>query len=310
MNGRSGVEDFNMHFAIQDVCNNFNAQALEGAGYSSWRPDLAYGFVDNPDTDTSPGQQVAMSKLLGYAFLLSIACRQVLIYGKDYYGGDVWPGAYGLKPWIDNLIYINRTFAYGNTTTRWLDDKVMVLERDGKWRFGGTKPGFVDLPQLRHVEHPGNNLCNLVWLERTFAGLHRASLRYLDRRLRKCHIYHSGERICRRTELLVLLGCRADKPIHIQSRRTTQVFFGAPDLDIPGAIATRQTAVGRIYVAADSKVSFTTKDKIEPVLLDDSKTVADNQVGAKGWYSIAVSTESTVEIPFELTVTYEAPSTI
>jgi alpha-amylase len=310
MNGRSGVEDFNMHFAIQDACNNFNAQALEGAGYSSWRPDLAYGFVDNPDTDTSPGQQVAMSKLLGYAFLLSIACRQVLIYGKDYYGGDVWPGAYGLKPWIDNLIYINRTFAYGNTTTRWLDDKVMVLERDGNGGPVGQSPGLLtclnfDTWNTRTItcatsfgsnahlqDYTGHH--SDIWTD----GNGNATFTI------PANAYASGQ------SYLCFSIAGADKPIHIQARRTTQVFFGAPDLDIPGAIATRQTTVGRIYVAADSKVSFTTKDKIEPVLLDDGKAVVGNQVVAKGWYTIAVSTESTVEIPFELTVTYGAPSTI
>ena len=57
--------------------------------------------------------------MLGYAFLLTVNCRQVFIFGKDYFPATVWPGAYGLKPLIDNLIYINRTFAYGGQATRW-----------------------------------------------------------------------------------------------------------------------------------------------------------------------------------------------
>ncbi len=143
MSSRSGVEDFNIHFAIENACNNLNARALDGAGYSQWNPGLAYGFVDNPDTDTSPGEQVITSKILGYAYLLTISCKQVLVYGKDYFSDAVWPGAYGLKPLIDNLVYINRTFAYGNQTTRWVDNSVIVIERDGNGGEVGTSPGLL-----------------------------------------------------------------------------------------------------------------------------------------------------------------------
>jgi hypothetical protein len=26
---------------------------------------------------------------------------------KDYFGNEVWPGAYGLNHWLDNLIWIH-----------------------------------------------------------------------------------------------------------------------------------------------------------------------------------------------------------
>ena len=113
LDGRCGVADFPLHFALQAACNGLNARALDGAGYAVWNPGLAYAFVDSPDTDTSPGQQVAGSKMLGYAYALTAASRQVLVYGKDYFPGSVWPGAYGLRPLIDNLVYIHQTFAYG-----------------------------------------------------------------------------------------------------------------------------------------------------------------------------------------------------
>jgi len=50
--------------------------------------------------DTSPGEQIISSKLLAYTFLLSIE-GYPFTYGKDYFGGEVWPGAYGLKRWIE-----------------------------------------------------------------------------------------------------------------------------------------------------------------------------------------------------------------
>lgn len=72
VSGRSLVADFPIKFALQEACNGFHARPFDGAGYASWRPDLACTFVDNPDTDTSPGQQVISNKLLGYAFLLTV----------------------------------------------------------------------------------------------------------------------------------------------------------------------------------------------------------------------------------------------
>ena len=130
MSSRSLVEDFTLHWALQAACNGNNARALDGAGYIARNPFLACTFVDNPDTDTSPGEQVISNKLLAYAFLLS-AEGYPFVYGKDYFGGDVWPGAYGLKPWIDNLIWIHETLAAGSTVTRYLDDNVIVLNRMG-----------------------------------------------------------------------------------------------------------------------------------------------------------------------------------
>jgi alpha-amylase len=106
MSGRSGVEDFTLHWRIQAACNGYNASQFtsNSMGYWQWRSDLAYGFVDNPDTDTSPGQQVMFNKLLAYAFVLSLPLRMALIYGKDYFPSTVWPGAYGLKHGIDSWL--------------------------------------------------------------------------------------------------------------------------------------------------------------------------------------------------------------
>lgn len=308
MNGRSGVEDFNIHFAIQAACNNLDARALNGAGYSSWRPDLAYGFVDNPDTDTSPGQQVIGSKLLGYAFLLSIACRQVLVYGKDYFGSNIWPGAYGLKPWIDNLIYINRTFAYGNTVTRWVDDKVMVLERDGNGGALASSPGLLTCLNFD------------TWNRRTITcatsfgsnqHLHDYSGHHPDiwtDAYGNATFAIPANANANGQSYLCFSRAMADKPMLIKPRGTTQVFFGAPDLDISGAIRTQPRIAGRIYVDQGTQVHFATTAKITPTLLDGSTIIANSKAPHTGWYTVAVNTDSPVEIPFELAVSYAAPS--
>ena len=43
----------------------------------------------------------------------------------------MWPGAYGLKPWIDNLIWIHEISASGPTVNRWVDGVVIVQNRTG-----------------------------------------------------------------------------------------------------------------------------------------------------------------------------------
>ena len=34
-----------MHFAFKAACNDLNAPALNGAGYSQWNSGLSYGFL-------------------------------------------------------------------------------------------------------------------------------------------------------------------------------------------------------------------------------------------------------------------------
>ncbi|HTZ88686.1 MAG TPA: hypothetical protein VMA71_00010, partial [Alloacidobacterium sp.] len=145
MTGRSAVEDFTLHWRIQAACNGFDATQFDngGAGYWQWNSGLAAGFVDNPDTDTSPGEQVIFNKGLAYAYMLSLPLRLALVYGKDYFSGAVWPGAYGLQPLIDNLCWISRMFAWGNYEVRWVDRDVHVASRDGNGGAMGWSGGLL-----------------------------------------------------------------------------------------------------------------------------------------------------------------------
>jgi alpha-amylase len=145
MLSRAGVADFTNHWAMRDSCNNGNARALARGGFNNYYSDLAYVFVDNPDTDTSGGQQVISNKLLAYAYALTIACKRVMVYGRDYMPGSVWPGAYGLKPYLDNLSWVHRTLAYGRQSTLHADDKVLAIQRDGQGGKTGGSPGLVTI---------------------------------------------------------------------------------------------------------------------------------------------------------------------
>jgi alpha-amylase len=302
--GHSGVQDFAMHFAIEDACNNLHAPALDGAGYSEWNSWLSYGFVDNPDTDTNPGEQVAGSKMLGYAFLLTVNCRQVLIYGKDYFSPDVWPGAYGLKPLIDNLIYINRIFAYGKRVTRWVDGSAIVIERDGDGGIIGTSPGL-----LTAINFDTNNTRKI-----TCATGFGANVQLHDYTGRHSDIWTDGQGNATfwirpnahgsGESYLCFSRAFCDKPILQQPRRTTQEFFGAPDLDIPPAHPGEFKPIARIYVEGDTDVVFAKHDNIEATLLDGAAVVPRNTPARTGWYSIGVMAGSPTPVAYVLSVNY------
>lgn len=305
INWRSGVEDFTMHFAIQEACNNGNAAALDGAGYAQWNSGLAYTFVDNPDTDTSPGQQVIGSKLLGYAYMLTASCRQAMVYGKDYFPGSVWPGAYGLRPFIDNLVYINRTFAYGGQRTRWVDGLVIVVERDGNGGPVGNSPGLLTAlnfdtfntrritcatsfgPNVQLHDYTGRH--GDIWTD--WQGNATFTI--------PSNAWGGGE------SYLCFSRAFSDRPVQQNHRRTTQEFFGAPDLDIAPAMPGALRSAARIFVERETTVVFQTHSKIQCGLLDGTELVAHNRPAKTGWYGVGVSSATSAPVSFNLTVTYD-----
>ena len=246
MNGRSLAEDFPLHFSLQNACNAYDARILEGAGYAARRPDQAITFVDNPDTDTSPGQQVASNKLLAYAFLLSIE-GYPFVFGKDYFGPDVWPGAYGLKPWIDNLVWIHEHLAGGPTTTRYVDDKVIVLERLGK-------PGLLTCLNFD------------TWNSRTLrtATAFGAGVRLHDYSGHHHDVWTDGEGSATFTipsnvdsggrSYLCFGRAGLDNANVVTRRTTTQTFFGADDLDLP-AVRNGSLPAGRVFCNGGTSLS-------------------------------------------------------
>jgi alpha-amylase len=234
MANRSLVEDFTMHWALQSACNGGNARVLDGAGFTTWRPDLACTFVDNPDTDTSPGEQVISNKLLAYAFLLSVE-GYPFVYAKDYFPASVWPGAYGLGPWIDNLVWIHEHLANGGTVTRYVDDEVIVLNRTGA-------PGLLTALNFD------------TWNERTLscATSFGANARLHDYTGRHPDIWTDGAGVAtftipgnafsRGQSYLCFSRAGLDAANRVTARATTQTVFGASDLDVMPAVNTRATA--------------------------------------------------------------------
>ncbi len=326
MDGRSLVEDFPIHFAIQSACNGYDARALQGAGYTARRPDQAITFVDNPDTDTSFGQQVACNKLLGYAFLLSIE-GYPFVFGKDYFGPETWPGAYGLKPWIDNLVWIHENLAAGETVTRYLDESVLVLNRLGgpglltclnfdTWNRRSLRVPTGFGPDVQLHDYTGRH--EDIWTD----AEGQASFTLPS------NAYASGQ------SYLCFSRTGQDRANPVTRRATTQVFFGAADLDTRPA-GEGLSPAGRIFCAAGTPIVVRahltttgwTSASVATVVVTDN---AGNILGrlrhslagpgdwpamtapVTGWVGIEVQGEAMPSggSPFELSVTYTAPQEI
>ena len=130
MNGRALAFDFPLKFILNAMCNNpngFNMATLDHAGFAGASPDHAVTFVENHDTDNNPGQAIVQNKALAYAYILTSEGLPSVYY-RDY---TTDPDGYGLKPQIDNLIWIRENIAQGATQQRWMDFDVFAYERLG-----------------------------------------------------------------------------------------------------------------------------------------------------------------------------------
>ncbi len=278
MSSRSLAVDFALHFALQAACNGGNAQVLDGAGFTAMNPFLSCTFVDNPDTDTTAGQAVVTSKLLAYAFMLSIE-GYPFVYGKDYFPGSVWPGAYGLKPWIDNLIWIHENLAFGTTTTRFVDSGVIVINRTGG-------PGL-----LTALNFDTLNARTITCLTsfgpnvglHDYAGHHPDITTDGDGRATftiPSNAYERGQ------SYLCFSTAGNNQTIKPIERATSQTFFGAPDLDNPPA-SNGQVEIGRIWCADGSLIDLSLV--FGAVLGSGAESVVEvlspkgNSLGAQKW---------------------------
>jgi alpha-amylase len=130
MAGRPSAFDFPLKFLLSSMCNNpgrFNMADLDHAGLAGISPLNAVTFVENHDTDLEGAQKILINKMLGYAYILTSEGYPSVFY-KDY---STDPDCFGLKPHIENLIWIHETLAAGETVQRWKDFDVFSYERVG-----------------------------------------------------------------------------------------------------------------------------------------------------------------------------------
>lgn len=328
MNGRSAVQDFTLHFALQNACNGFDATQLS-QGYWQWNSGLSVGFVDNPDTDTSPGQQIIFNKGIAYAIMLNLPARMSLVYLKDYLPDSVIPGAYGLKPIIDNLCWIARTFAFGAFQRQWIDKDVYCFTRDGQGGSAGWSGGLVvacnfNVLQSRtitvgtpfgpnHHIHDYSGHAPDVWTD--MWGNATITI--------PSNAYSAG------TSFVCYAPAGVNHSVAMTPLRTTQVFEGAHDLDVPVIKNGIQVLPQRIHCAgaatcfieADFNKSAWSENTtvlvkvihpngVDYDYLTVSLFIASHKllVGARqsGWYTIQLTAKGLPEAgsPFRLAVTY------
>jgi alpha-amylase len=323
MGGRSAVYDFTLHWALQDMCDRgADMRKMDRPGYIARAPFGAVTFVDNPDTDLSPGEQIVGSKLLAYAFILT-AEGYPAVYHKDYAEER---GCYGLKRWLDNLVWIHEHLANGTTATRFADERVIVHERQG-W------PGLVTAISNDPFNRR-NITCQTSFPPNT--QLHDYTGRHGDIRTDgqgrvnftvPSNAFGSGQ-----SYLCFSRAGRDAGPV-LSGHRTLQRFYGARDLDIAPLANGKTVTLPRIFVAAHNRLqadlslnrrtwtdaTSVTLEVIDPAAVSIGKHVWKSstaatfelQTGRSGWHTLRLSAVGLPDpMPFELDVTYTAPQTV
>lgn len=326
LSGRSAVEDFPLHFQLEAACNNFDATQLaaNGRGYWQWNPGLSVGFVDNPDTDTTPGEQVISNKGLAYAYLLTVPMRLALVYGKDYFPSSVWPGAYGLKPVIDNLCWISRTFAFGNFQERWVDRDVYVASRDGNGGAMGWSGGLLTALNFN------TSTARTITCSTPFGAnrqLHDYSGHHpdiwTDQRGNATFTIPSNANGSGQSYL-----CFAPPGVNHgvaqTPRETTQIYEAAADLDVMPASNSARNLPERIYCARNKKIALRLTAKLPGgaaltanALSPANQVVSSHRIGTgaatndgtttvEGWHAISVEGAGLPPegLDYKLAVTY------
>lgn len=128
LNGRCYAFDFPLHYVLEAMCNNtsrWDMRQLNHAGLQGVSPANAVTFVENPDTDTDGFASIIWNKIQAYFYIMTSE-GYPMVYWRDY---STDPGCYGLKPLIDNLIWIHEHYAVGPTWFRFADTQCVVYER-------------------------------------------------------------------------------------------------------------------------------------------------------------------------------------
>jgi alpha-amylase len=321
MGGRSLVFDFTTHFGLQSMCDDggFDMRGLDGLGYTALDPLHSATFVDNPDTDLSPGEQIISNKLLAYAFILTTE-GYPFVYHKDY---STEPGCYGLKPWIDNLVWIHENLASGNTLTRYADAQVFVYERLGQ---PGLLTAISKDPWNRHTITCATNFGANVQLH-DYTGRHPDI--WTDSQGQATFTVPSNAFGSGQSYLCFSRSGQGAAPA-LRQRSTTQTLFGAADLDI-GPVRNGNTSLGRVWAAVETRITAEFRGLLVPwpqgtsnvvELVDPAgASLASARIGSNGaaelhatarrsgWYSFRTTATGLPQdsgSPFELSVTYTA----
>lgn len=255
MNGRASAFDFPLKFQLSAMCNNpgrFNMASLDHAGLVGIAPQQAVTFVENHDTDLHPELGTVVSnKLLGYALILTSE-GYPCVYYRDY---STDPDCFGLKPQIDNLIWIHEQLARGVTQQRFLSFNIFAYERLAAPNLLVGLNNDPGTEQTIHIQTAfGSNVPLHDYTghapDVVTAGDGTATITIPRNNNGLGYVCYSRQNV--------------GEAIRISSHPITQTFFGAEDLDIEPARADRPTALGRIWCAAGTPVRI----ELRPDLTD------------------------------------------
>ena len=245
MRGRASAFDFPLRFILAAMCNNpgrFNMADLDHAGLAGISPLNAITFVENHDTDLN--EPVVTNKILAYAYILTSEGYPAVFY-KDY---STDPGCFGLKPQIDNLIWIHEALASGGTLQRWKDFGVFAFERMGGAHLLVALNNDPGGPHTIHVDtgfglnvglhdytgHAGDVATDGSGAVTLTVPANRNGLGYV------CYS-RQGQ----------------DRALNPGSHGVTQDFEGAADLDLSPCENGKTVPIGRVWCEAGSPIEAT-----------------------------------------------------
>jgi galactose oxidase len=325
MAGRPSAFDFPLKFMLTSMCNNpgrFNMADLDHAGLVGISPLNAVTFVENHDTDLNGGQRIVTNKMMAYAYILTSEGYPAVFY-KDY---STDPNCYGLKPHIDNLIWIHEVLASGETLQRWKDFDVFAYERlsgphllvalnndSAGPRTIRVDTGFgANVGLHDYTGHSGDVATDGAGVVTLTVPPNRGGLGYL------CYS-RQGQ----------------DRALNPGAHSVTQDFEGATDLDILPCIDGGTVLTGRIWCATGSQIEATpeidrtgwsAKTQVAFELLDPDLTLKANvrvtetsprgatlraTANAEGSHTLRVTASdlpaTNPEPPYKLSVRYTAP---
>ena len=325
MAGRASAFDFPLRLnQLQKMTNNagfFDMSQLDHAGLAGIDPFHAVTWVENHDTNEN-FLRITQNKSQAYVYILTYEGYPCVFY-KDY---STDPGSFGMKPIIDNLIFIHEKIADGATQQRFKTFDVFAYERlggahllvglnnNGNVNHSITvQTGFGPKVKLHDytghagdVQTDGNGQASIT-IPKNTGGLG--------------YVCYSREGI----------GGGFD----VAGHDVTQDYEGAQDLDIPPASDTAFVQVCRVFVDTGKPIKGalhfdTTKwtDQTTTTLeLDDPDgtklasreykkdnpqgTTLTSHAGATGFYTFRIRSANTppenVKPSYKLSVTYRAP---
>jgi hypothetical protein len=253
MKGRPSAFDFPLKFVLNAMCGSpggFNMADLDHVGLTGISPLNAVTFVENHDTDLNAGDKIVINKMLGYAYILTSE-GYPCVYYRDY---STEKNCFGLKPLIDNLIWIHEKLAAGPTEQRWKDFNVFAYERLG---------GPHLLVGLNNDPHNSRSITVATGFGPS-VSLHDYSGHSPDVvtdgngsvTITIPKNQNGSSYVCYSRQGL------GGTTFDVVARPVTQEFEGAEDLDILPAINGKSVAVGRIWCRANSPLNLTLKSDV------------------------------------------------